>query len=209
MNVPNKTVYCYAIIIFLLTVLPNRIYAEKNWVFKTGFNTAQIRNVKSTPQLGASIGIERKFHITSLFSVAPEIFFSQQTCYTYNGISVDNRELYDKTLIHIRNMDLSIILDFLIVTGKVNLTLRVFPSYNFSKYEYTDYYKSGVGYNHVSSDNHGLSLNMAIAAQYKRFSFEIRYMNNREILDKNSQYYEYIQNDYMIHSLHFLFGFHF
>jgi len=195
------------IFVFILSI--QQLYAEKNWVFKTGFNTAQIRNVKSTPQLGASIGIERKFHITSLFSVAPEIFFSQQTCYTYNGISVDNRELYDKTLIHVKNMDLSIIFDFLIYRGNIDLTLRAFPSYNVSEYGYTEYYISGVGEREISPNNHGISLNLAIAAQYKRFSFEIRYMNNREIINKNDQYNEYIQNDYMIHSLHFLFGFHF
>jgi len=209
MYVPKKIVYSFIFIIFLLTLTIQQVYAEKNWVFKTGFNIAQIRNVKSTPQLGASIGIERKFHITSLFSIAPEIFFSHQTCYTYNAISVDNRELYDKTLIHVKNMDLSIIFDFLIYIGKINLTLRAFPSYNVSEYGNTEYYISGVGEREISSNNHGLSLNLAIAAQYKRFSFEIRYMNNREIINKNDQYYEYIQSDYMINSLHFLFGFHF
>ena len=196
------------IFIFVIITLQNAD-AENNWAFKTGFNVAQIRNAKSTPQLGASIGIERKFHIISFFSITPEIFFSHQTCYTYNSISVDNRELYDKTLIHVKNMDLSIILDFLLYTGKINLSLRAFPSYNVSEYGYTEYYISGAGDKEISANNHGLSLNLAIAALYKRFSFEIRYMNNREIIDKNDQYYEYVHFDYNIHSLHFLFGFHF
>jgi hypothetical protein len=58
--------------------------AGSNWVFKSGFNVAQIRNTKSTPPLGASIGIERKFHIIKFFSISPEILFSHQTCYTYD-----------------------------------------------------------------------------------------------------------------------------
>ncbi len=183
--------------------------AGDNWVYKTGFNIAQIRNAESTPQLGASIGIEREFHIVSFFSISPEIFFSYQTCYTHSPIAVDNRDLYDKTIIHVKNMDLSIIFDFLIHTGKINLTLRAFPSYNVSEYGYTEYYFSGVGNKRISPNNHGISLNLAIAALYKRFSLEIRYMNNTEILDKNDQYYEYIQNNYLIHSVHLLFGFHF
>ena len=183
--------------------------AGDNWVFKTGFNIAQIRNAESTPQLGASIGIEREFHIVSFFSISPEIFFSYQTCYTHSSIAVDNRDLYDKTIIHVKNMDLSIIFDFLIYTGKINLTLRAFPSYNVSEYGYTEYYFSGVGNKRISPNNHGISLNLAITALYKRFSLEIRYMNNTEILDKNDQYYEYVQNNYLIHSVHLLFGFHF
>ena len=194
----------------LLISMIQSIYGRNNWVFKTGFNISHLKNIENKPLLSASIGFERKFHIISYFSISPEILLSNQSVNIVKTANVSEIEYYKNSLISTNNIDLSIIFDFLISQKYgISVSLRAFPSYHVFLYEYTDYYNSGSGKINITSKIKGLSLNMGVFASYNVFSFEIRYMNNREIIDKKDQSYQYFQNNYMIHSLHFLFGYHF
>jgi len=196
-------------IAFLVILSIQKIYAENNWTFKTGLNISQIRNIENEPFVSISIGIERKIHFKNSFSICPELLLSKQ-----GGIIEDKSLLYkiigedkdyQKLYLYLYTADFSIIFDYLILNTKdLRLSLRAFPSYHTFSYEYTYFTSSGYGDIFCTSGTlKGISLNFGALLYYKRFSFDLRYMNYNNNGDISNI------DDFKIHSIHFLFGFSF
>ncbi len=188
------------------------VFPQSNWELKSGLNyTNFIDAINSSPKLGFTLGMSRKFKLYNKFSISAEADFAlkgaileKRKIEPYAG-NLEKQDAYSWDIHgYIGFIEIPVLIDYSFpVNNRINFSIFIGPTYSiplidFSKFKKIDFIEeydpnnpSGTDYDYgywqesgFGNNTSSLLLNLGFDISYDTYIFECRY-----VLDKRDIYY--------------------